>query len=661
MSKINLVKGLVAPDAPSAGQISIFSLTDGELYTRNDNGTIELLSGLGGLIDDPHPALANNLDADTNRVINLSDPTLAQDAATKNYVDTEITNLGVGTLLSNVVEDTTPQLGGNLDVNGFRLTSVNDIVLNANDNVDVMLSRIINVSTPTAAADAANKSYVDGLFASASMSGIDNVVEDTTPQLGGNLDAQTNNITDVGLISLSDNGGNTQVWQIEEDSTGSTNALTFDYNSIERFAISSTGNVTLSGTVDGRNVSADGIKLDGIEVGATADQNASEVPFTPTGSITSSDVQSAIDEINTELTAHIGSGGSSHAAATTSVSGFMSAVDKTKLDGVESGATADQTDAEIKTAYENNANTNAFTDAEQAKLTGIESGATTDQSASEVPFSPGGTITSTNVQDAIDELDTTVNALPGGTVTSVGSGVGLSGGPITTTGTLNLDFTTVTPGSSGVPSTEVFVTAPPAAPPASHVVRPVGELAIPSGGFLMSNLVDDTTPTLGGNLDLGGFNLNDTNGNEFVVFVETGSAVNELWLRNAATGTAPALLARGDDTNVDLDIEAKGSGSINLSNVNVGTGTTMTRLLSATAALDFPSMSDGQEEDLTITVTGAVVGDSVALGTPAAPTSGVVFTAFVSAADTVTVRASNFSGTVIDPTSGTFRATVFQF
>lgn len=49
--------------------------------------------------------------------------------------------------------------------------------------------------------------------------------------------------------------------------------------------------------------------------------------------------------------------------------------DKTKLDGIEAGATADQTAAEIKTAYESNANTNAFTDAEQTKLAGIEAGA----------------------------------------------------------------------------------------------------------------------------------------------------------------------------------------------------------------------------------------------------------------------------------------------
>jgi len=47
----------------------------------------------------------------------------------------------------------------------------------------------------------------------------------------------------------------------------------------------------------------------------------------------------------------------------------------TKLAGIETAATADQTGAEIKTAYEGEADTNAFTDAEQTKLSGIETAA----------------------------------------------------------------------------------------------------------------------------------------------------------------------------------------------------------------------------------------------------------------------------------------------
>ena len=66
------------------------------------------------------------------------------------------------------------------------------------------------------------------------------------------------------------------------------------------------------------------------------------------------------------------------------VDGRDIAADGTKLDSIEAGATADQTAAEIKTAYESNANTNAFTDAEQSKLAGIEAGATADQTASEI-------------------------------------------------------------------------------------------------------------------------------------------------------------------------------------------------------------------------------------------------------------------------------------
>jgi len=48
---------------------------------------------------------------------------------------------------------------------------------------------------------------------------------------------------------------------------------------------------------------------------------------------------------------------------------------KSKLDGIEASATADQTGAEIKTAYEAESNTNAYTDAEKTKLSGIATGA----------------------------------------------------------------------------------------------------------------------------------------------------------------------------------------------------------------------------------------------------------------------------------------------
>ena len=58
--------------------------------------------------------------------------------------------------------------------------------------------------------------------------------------------------------------------------------------------------------------------------------------------------------------------------------------DGAKLSAIEASATADQTDVEIKTAYENNADTNAFSDTEKSKLGAIEASATADQSDAEI-------------------------------------------------------------------------------------------------------------------------------------------------------------------------------------------------------------------------------------------------------------------------------------
>jgi hypothetical protein len=108
-------------------------------------------------------------------------------------------------------------------------------------------------------------------------------------------------------------------------------------------ATSLPGSLSTGGVVNGRDTAADGTKLDAIEAGATTDQSASEVPFTPAGDLTASNVQAAIvevrDDTDTKLagklsSAHAGSGGSAHANATTSTSGFLSAPDKTKLDAV---------------------------------------------------------------------------------------------------------------------------------------------------------------------------------------------------------------------------------------------------------------------------------------------------------------------------------------
>ena len=91
-----------------------------------------------------------------------------------------------------------------------------------------------------------------------------------------------------------------------------------------------TGNVIVTGTVDGRDVLADGTALD----------------------------------------AHIGAGGAVHAVGTVSTAGFMSAADKTKLDSLTIATSSGITNASL------------------------------------LPFTPAGTISSTDTQAAIEEVAT---------------------------------------------------------------------------------------------------------------------------------------------------------------------------------------------------------------------------------------------------------------
>lgn len=91
--------------------------------------------------------------------------------------------------------------------------------------------------------------------------------------------------------------------------------------------------------------------------------------------------------------------------ATAAQKGLVTAAQITKLDGIDTGATDDQTGAEIKVAYEAEVNTNAYTDAEKSKLGGIEASAKDDQTAAEVVNTPAGDIAATDVQAAINELD----------------------------------------------------------------------------------------------------------------------------------------------------------------------------------------------------------------------------------------------------------------
>lgn len=83
-------------------------------------------------------------------------------------------------------------------------------------------------------------------------------------------------------------------------------------------------------------------------------------------------------------------------------------------------------------------------------------------------------------------------------------------------------------------------------------------------------------------------------------------------------------------------------------------------IIRASASLDFPNIAGPGRQSLTMTVTGAAVGDDVTVHADGI-TAGLLLQAWVSAADTVTVACGNYSASSIDPAAFTVRVNVFKF
>jgi hypothetical protein len=85
----------------------------------------------------------------------------------------------------------------------------------------------------------------------------------------------------------------------------------------------------------------------------------------------------------------------------------------------------------------------------------------------------------------------------------------------------------------------------------------------------------------------------------------------------------------------------------------------LANVLNASGTYDPPSLADGVGVTTTLTVTGAALGD-FALASFSLDLQGITVSAYVSVANTVSVRLQNESGSVIDLGSGTLRVRVWK-
>jgi len=171
-SKLNLTNSVVNADINASAAIALSKLATDPLARANHTGT-QLASTISDFDTqvrtnrlDQMTAPTASVDLNSQKITGLATPTVSTDAATKGYVDTQVTNLvdaAPGAL------DTLNELAAALgDDANFSTTITNSLATKLSLSGGTMTgaiamgtSKITGLGTPTASTDAATKAYVD--------------------------------------------------------------------------------------------------------------------------------------------------------------------------------------------------------------------------------------------------------------------------------------------------------------------------------------------------------------------------------------------------------------------------------------------------------------------------------------------------------------------
>ena len=200
-----------------------------------------------------------------------------------------------------------------------------------------------------------------------------------------------------------------------------------------------------------------------------------------------------------------------------------------------------------------------------------------------------------------------------GTVLSVGTGTGLTGGPITTTGTISF-------AAIAAMSLWANVTSGTAVPTVIGLTG-TGSVAVLQTSPLL------ITPQIG--------QINDTNGNGAILLTPTAGAANYLNVINSSAGNPIELMPVGTDANIQLNLFSKGTGSV----VQGSLATTSQQIFYSGATYQHESIFDYPSTAVTRTYTWPDATGTIAL------TSGTLTTINAdSGSAAVTTNAFTISG-----------------
>jgi len=165
------------------------------------------------------------------------------------------------------------------------------------------------------------------------------------------------------------------------------------------------------------------------------------------------------------------------------------------------------------------------------------------------------------------------------------------------------------------------------------------------------------------------------NGGATTVLFNAGGGV--LQVVDATFAGGNALLIGANNTTTGTRIKRSGTGvqirvgddtadaALSAGAVTIGTGgTAIQKVLSAVkSAFDCPSIAaSGGVQTTTLTVTGASTTSATSVSVPSGGLNdGVVIDAYVSAADTVTIKFTNTTVATIDPVSASYRVVILNF